>query len=259
MGFILENNIIKTPMLGTPHGFSTRLGGVSKGVFASMNLGPSRGDNPEHVRENVRRFCAAAGGDHLRMVRTHQVHGRYVHPVTAADAGDALVLGAPCDCDGLMTDTAGVTLMIFSADCIPILFHDPKRRVIAAAHAGWRGTALQIAAETVERMRAVYGTRPEDVQAAIGPGISACCFHTDADVPEAMPWAAEHMKTIGAQRFSVDLKAANRQALMEAGVPAEQIDVGEDCTMCRSDLFWSHRRDGAERGSMAAVICLPER
>ena len=257
MEFIIENNIIKSPRLGAPHGFSTRLGGVSEGIFGSMNLGPGRGDDPDCVRENVRRFCAGADCDHLRMVRTHQVHGKYVHAVTAADAGDALAMGAPCDCDGLMTDAAGVTLMIFSADCIPILFFDPVRRVVAAAHAGWRGTALRIAAETVERMGQVYGTKPEDVRAAIGPGISACCFHTDADVPEAMSWADEHVKTIGPERFTVDLKVANRQVLMETGVPVAQVEVSEHCTMCRGDLFWSHRRDGGERGSMAAVIRLP--
>ena len=258
MEFIIENNIIKAPMLGIPHGFSTRLGGVSEGVFAGMNLGPGRGDNPAHVRENFRRFCGLAGCDPLRMVRTHQVHEGYVHAVTDDDAGDALAKGAPCDCDGLMTDAAGVTLMIFSADCIPLLLFDPVRRAIAAVHAGWRGTALCIAAEALRRMSEVYGSRPADVRAAIGPGISACCFHTDADVPEAMPWAAQQIKTIGQQRFSVDLKAANRQLLVEAGVPPQQIAVNGDCTMCRPDLFWSHRRDGAQRGSMAAVIMLPE-
>ena len=258
MTFIIKNDIIASPRLGVPHGFSTRLGGVSEGMFASMNLGPSRGDNPDHVRENFRRFCGLAGCDPLRMVRTHQVHGGYVHPVGAQDAGDALASGAPCDCDGLMTDAAGVTLMIFSADCIPVLLFDPVRRAIAAVHAGWRGTALRIAAEALRQMSEVYGSRPADVRAAIGPGISACCFETDADVPEAMPWAEKHIKTIGRQRFSVDLKAANRQLLLEAGVPPEQIAVSKDCTMCRSDLFWSHRRDGAQRGSMAAVIMLPE-
>jgi uncharacterized protein, YfiH family len=258
MAFIMENNIIKAPLLGVPHGFSTRLGGVSEGMFASMNLGLSRGDHPAHVRENFRRFCAAAGCDHENLVRTHQVHGRYVHAVGAAEAGDALVMGAPCDCDGLMTDAAGVALMIFSADCLPILLYDPHKRAVAAVHAGWRGTAAQIAAEAVRRMGEVYGTRPGDVHAAIGPGISACCFETDADVPEAMPWAAEHIKTIGAQRFSVDLKAANRQTLMALGVPSAQIAVSGDCTMCRADLFWSHRKVGGQRGSMAAVIMLPK-
>ena len=258
MSFIIDNNIIKSALLGVPHGFSTRLGGVSEGIFATMNLGPSRGDNPEYVRENFRRFCGEAGCDDTRVVTTRQVHGSYVHQVGEADAGDMFMRGAPCDCDGLMTDAAGVSLVIFSADCIPVLLYDPKKRVIAAVHAGWRGTAAKIPAEAVQRMSIVYGTRPEDVHAAIGPGISACCFHTDADVPEAMPWADEHMKTIGAERFSVDLKAANRQALMETGVPPTQIAVNGVCTMCRSDLFWSHRKTQGQRGSMAAVIMLPE-
>lgn len=240
-----------------PHGFSTRMGGVSTGIFRSMNLAPNRGDAPELVAENFRRFCAACGCKRETMVITRQVHGTKIHAVEQC-CGDALELGAPCDCDGLMTDVAGVTLVVFSADCIPILLHDPVRGAVAAVHAGWRGTAARIAAHAVERMAQTYGCAPKHIRAAIGPGISACCFETDADVPQAMLWAQNCCTPLTAGRFSVDLKAANALALRQAGVAAEHIAVSDACTMCQSDLLWSHRKTKGERGCLAAAIALPE-
>lgn len=249
--------ILKSNKLAAPHGFSTRLGGVSDGIFSSMNLGYSRGDTPAHVEENFRRFCAAAGCSFDGMVFTRQVHGDAVRQVTAADANYPLENGIKVDCDGLMTNQQDVSLVIFSADCIPVLLYDPVSKVVAAVHAGWRGTALQIPRRAVERMAAVYGTDPSNVFAAIGPGISRCCFETDGDVPSAMPWAADYMEAQPNGKYFVDLKAINASSLRQAGVPTAQIDISPACTMCQSDLFWSHRKTQGKRGSSAAMIQLP--
>ena len=246
---------------GAAHGFSTRLGGVSEGMWASLNLGASRGDDPDHVRENYRRFFAAIGADGKRLAMTNQVHGGQVRCVTTAD-----VHGDPCEkagyeADGLMTDLPGVTLVVYSADCIPILFYDPARRVIAAVHAGWRGTAAGIASQAVERMRDVYGCRPGDILAAVGPGIGPDCFETHEDVPNAMTAALstavlQHIKIKENGKFAVDLKGINAMRLEQAGLDRSHIAVSQLCTSCRSELFWSHRKLGTNRGSMAAAIQL---
>lgn len=256
----LESKTISEPG-GTAHGFSTRLGGVSEGVYASLNLGHTRGDAPEAVRENYRRFCQATGvGTPEQLVLSHQVHEDAVRVCTLADRGKGLDRPRDYDADGLMTDIPGLPLVIFTADCIPILFYDPVRRVVAACHAGWRGTALAIAAKTVQRMGEVYGCQPEHIRAAIGPGISACCFLTHGDVPEAMtaafgPTAEEYIRpAAGEVRFHVDLKGLNAAILRKAGV--EQIDVSGDCTGCLREKYWSHRFTGPARGSMAAAIAL---
>ncbi len=247
---------------GAAHAFSTRLGGVSGSCFASLNLGHTRGDRMEDVRENYRRLLSAAGLPGAdRLVLARQVHGDALRVCTAADAGKGLDRERDFEADGLMTDEVGLTLAVFTADCIPILLYDPVRRAVAAVHAGWRGTALGIAARAVRRMGEVYGTRPEDLRAAVGPGISRCCFVTDGDVPEAMRralgGAAEPclFPLPGAPgRWQVDLKGLNRHWLREAGV--REIDVSSECTHCRPERYWSHRRTGPARGSMAALIAL---
>ena len=152
---------------GAAHGFSTRLGGVSQGMWASLNLGVSRGDNPDHVRENYRRFFSAIGATGDKLAKTNQVHGGKIRVVTAADWKGDPYDRVDYEADGLMTDTPGVVLLIYSADCIPILLYDPVRRVVAALHAGWRGTAAGIAATAVQRMVDVYDCRPEDILAAV--------------------------------------------------------------------------------------------
>jgi hypothetical protein len=222
--------------LGTPHGFSTRLGGVSTGVYASLNLGLNTGDDPALVRENFRRFCDAVHVDLDRMVCSHQVHLDQVRVVTEADAGKGL--DRPRDYEV-----------------------DPVRRVVGACHAGWRGTALGIAARTVEQMVRTYGCHAADLRCAIGPGISQCCFETHADVPEAMQKAlgdgcAPYIHRNAEDRFHVDLKGINRLWLERSGVLPEQIAVSDACTACDETTFYSHRRTGQPRGALTAVIQL---
>lgn len=243
------------------HGFSTRVGGVSPAPWDSLNLDDRRGDAAENVRENFRRLALALGVDAEKMVLSRQVHRDDVRTVTKADAGKGLWRGQDYDsADALVTDVAGLSLVVFSADCNVILLHDPVRRVIGAAHAGWRGTALGIAAKTVQTMTATYGCRAQDIHAAVGPAIGQCCFETDGDVPEALRQAlggaAEPYITWNGEKYHIDLKAVNALWLEKAGVT--HIEVCNHCTACRPDLYWSHRKMGLGRGEQAAVISLRE-
>ena len=246
---------------GIAHGFSTRYGGVSQGIFSSLNLGHTRGDDPEAVRENYRRFCAATGTDVEKLVFTKQVHRDDIHIATSADAGKGLYRPRNWEVDGLVTDVPGLPLVIFSADCLPVLLYDPVRRVIGACHCGWRGTALGLARKTADTLCQVYGSRPSDLRAAIGPGISRCCFETDRDVPVAMIHALgddalPSIDELGNGRYKVDCKEINRTWLIRAGLNPENIEISDQCTCCHPEKYWSHRRVGQERGSLAAIIQL---
>lgn len=246
---------------GIAHGFSTRLGGVSDGIFASLNLGTNRGDDPARVQENYRRFCTAIGADADRVIPSGQVHGDVIRTATANDIKSDLSHPTAYQCDGLITDQRNLVLTVYTADCIPILLYDPVRRVIAAIHAGWRGTALDIAGKAVQTMHHTYGCRPETVLAAIGPGISACCFETHADVPDAMisalgSLAKNHVLPLGNGKFRVDLKGINAALLSRSGLSFDHIDVSADCTSCLHEKYWSHRVTQGQRGSQAAMIQL---
>lgn len=244
---------------GIAHGFSTRKGGVSTGMWDSLNLGVSRGDDPDHVRENYRRFLSAVGAKSSLLAMCNQVHGTEIRNLTTADLKQDPYGKVSFEADGIMTAIPGVILTVFSADCIPVLLYDPNRRVIAALHAGWRGTAAGIVTAAVEQMTAVYGTDPGDILAAIGPGIDQCCFETHEDVPNAMTSALAcgslpfiHLMENG--KFSVDLKGINAKRLELAGLDPANIALCRDCTCCQADKYWSHRRQGTQRGSMASVI-----
>ena len=246
---------------GVAHGFSTRLGGISEGMWASLNLGVSRGDDPDHVRENYRRFLTAIGAQGPRMAMSNQVHENHVRVITKADVKEDPYEKVTYEADGLVTDLPGVTLVIFSADCLPILYYDPVRQVVAAAHAGWRGTAADIAGAVVRKMEEVYGCDPQNILAAIGPGIGPCCFETHEDVPnamtEAMGASALHcIQVLPTGKFHVDLKALNAKRLENAGLDPEHIAVSGDCTACLPEKYWSHRVTKGERGSQAAMIAI---
>lgn len=247
---------------GVRHGFSTRQGGVSPAPWDTLNLGANLGDDPENVRWNFNWFCSVIGTDEEALVKNRQVHGDVIRPVTREDILPDPAQPGAVEADGLITDVPGVCLTIFSGDCIPILLCDPVRRCIAAAHAGWRGTALGIAARAVEAMVRDYGCDPKNILAAIGPGIGPCCFETHADVPDGLraglgPDAGPFIRPLSeAGKFSVDLKGANARFLQKAGVLPERIAVCSACTACSLDTFWSHRVQGTRRGSMAAMIQL---
>ena len=242
--------------ISVPHCFTTRFGGVSEGYLDSLNLGIHRGDKPENVVKNYEILGEALGFDVENLVFTRQTHTNIVRTVDETNRGEGLFRDVEPECDALVTATPGVVLAAFTADCTPILLHDPVTGAVGAVHAGWRGTVADIAGNAVRAMGECYGSRPEDIRAAIGPNIGVCCFETHADVPDAVRAVlgeeAEAFIVPAGEKFRVDLKGVNAALLRRAGV--RQIEVSGDCTACQPDRFWSHRRVGNERGSLAAII-----
>ena len=243
-----------------PHCFTTRLGGVSSGQLASMNIGTHRGDKPENVLENFRILGQALGFTPEQLVLTRQTHTDHVFRVGRPEQGAGLFAPELSECDGLITNEPGVGLVVFTADCTPILLQDPVTGAVGAVHAGWRGTAAAIAQKAVAAMVREFGSRPADIRAAIGPNIAQCCFETDRDVPEAMlarygDAALPFIRQVG-NKYYVNLKEINALSLREAGV--QSIAVSSLCTACGTDRFWSHRRVGSARGSQGALILCKE-
>lgn len=248
---------------GVRHAFSTRLGGVSAPPFDRMNLSFTRGDDDVAVRENFRRFFAVIGASPEQGVISAQTHTANVRAVGRADCGSGVTRPRDyTDVDGLMTDEAGVVLCTQYADCVPLLFADPVRRVVATAHSGWRGTVQRIGAATVERMCAVYGCRPADIRAAVGPSIGPCCFEVDEPVIAAFSamreWNDTCLTPTRTGHGRINLWEINRRILLAAGIQPQNLTVTDLCTQCHPDLFWSHRVCGSTRGSLAACIMLTE-
>ena len=218
------------------HGFSTRLGGVSQGMYAAMNVSFTRGDREEAVRENYRRLGKAMGF-----------------------SCDNLVCS---DVDGLVTDEPGLVLATFYADCVPLYLVDPVRRCIGLSHAGWRGTAGKIGKKTVELMRERYGSRPEDLYAAVGPSICQDCYEVSGDVIEEFQKAFEQkfwsqlFYAKGGGKYQLDLWRANEIVLLEAGLRPERITITDLCTCCNPDLLFSHRASHGKRGNLGAFLML---
>ena len=241
--------------ISVPHCFTTRLGGVSIGIFESMNIGMHRGDKPENVAENYAILAKALGFELKNLVLTRQIHSDIVRVVTPWDACGIDHRQYP-ESDALITGEPGTALAVFTADCTPILLHDPVTGAVGAVHAGWRGTAADIAGKTVKAMETAFGCDPKEIRAAIGPNIGQCCFACDADVPQAMEtllgksaWEAVQARD---GKYYVNLKEINARLLQRAGV--DHIEISESCTMCEHDRFWSHRYTGGDRGSQGAII-----
>ena len=246
------------------HGFSTRLGGVSQGTFASMNLSFTRGDDPAAVRENFDRFCAAIRVQAEEVVISAQTHTANVKIVTAQDRGRGITREKEyTDVDGLITNDPNVVLCTQYADCVPLFFVDPVRRVVATSHAGWRGTAAGIAAVTVEKMVEAFGCRREDILAGIGPSIGKCCFEVDTPVYDAFckvpVFDAGCFTADPGDKFHINLQEVNRRWMLRSGIQPEHITVTDLCTKCRPDVFWSHRVTGDARGSLAAFIAIADK
>lgn len=245
------------------HAFSTRLGGVSLGCFASMNLGFRRGDDDAAVAENYRRLGEAVGFDWTKVVLSHQTHTTNVRLVTKDDAGKGTVRERDyTDVDGLITNEPGLPLVTFYADCVPLYFADPKHKAIGLSHSGWRGTANRMGEQTLKAMHKAFGTNPQDVIAAIGPSICKDCFEVGPEVAAefANVFSKEQMKRIchagNGDRSYIDLWLANRIILEEAGIPAQNISVSNLCTRCNPELLYSHRMMGTQRGNLAAVLMI---
>lgn len=245
--------------ISTPHCFTTRFGGVSTGALESMNLAIRMDERDENVAENFRILGVALGFELEDLVLTRQIHSDLVRVVTRDDCKGCFHRDYP-QCDALVTKDPGVALVVFTADCTPLLLHDPVTGAVGAAHAGWRGTAADIGGKTVETMCREFGCKPENIRAAIGPNIGPCHFQTDSDVPEAMVEAfgpeAEAYIRQDDNKYYVNLKEINALGLRRAGV--RHIEISEACTMCQPDRFWSHRFTGGDRGSQGAIILCKE-
>lgn len=259
-----EPVVLRSRLIACPHGFSTRIGGVSGGIYESLNLGRlNLGDEPANVAENWARFGRACGIDTARFAHGRQVHGSTVRVVTEKDAHGILETSDDAEgADGYVTNVPGVPLAVFTADCTPLLMHDPGAGVVAAVHCGWRSTAADIEAEALRLMRSL-GAEPGRIRAAIGPCIRKCCFQTGSEVAEAMdvllggesgglfePDPAEEGK------FLLDLPGVVKRRLWQLGVLPENTDDLGECTKCRPDRYWSHRALGTRRGSQASIIML---
>lgn len=246
---------------GFVHAFSTRLGGVSGGIYSSMNLSFTRGDDENSVMENYRRLAEAVGFSVENIVTSDQTHTANVRVITEADRGNGITKPRPyTDVDGMITNVPGLVLATFYADCVPLYFIDPVRKAIGLSHSGWRGTAAHIGAVTVRRMQEEYGSLPEDIYGAIGPSICQECYEVSEDV------VLEFQKTFPEQswrdlfyrkengKYQLNLWEANRQIMLEAGLIEEHISLPGLCTCCNPEFLFSHRASRGKRGNLGAFL-----
>ena len=242
------------------HGFSTRLGGVSKGIYADMSVGLLIGDNRDDVYKNYELLGDAIGFDWQKISSPHQIHETYIRRVDEEDAGSGIVNPLRREgVDGQITDTPGLPLIVYGADCVPMLFMDPVLKVIGTAHGGWRGTVQGIAPKMIKKFVTDFGSNPDDIYVVIGPSAGDCCYEVDDKV------ATEFIKiddglavSKGNGKYMVDLWNANKLLLMREGVREDHISVMGICTICNSDMFHSHRATGGKRGLNCGIIMLTE-
>ena len=243
------------------HGFSTRLGGVSEGIYASMNLSYTQNDEKKNVDENYRRLSRALGTGPENLVRAHQTHTANVRIMSEADRGKGIVIPQDYqDVDGMITNVPGLMLVTTYADCVPLFFVDSRHRAVGLSHSGWRGTVGRIGLETIQLMHRAYGTLPEDLTAVIGPSICQDCYEVSDDViqefKKAFPenkWDSLFYKKENG-KYQLDLWEANRRIFLDAGIPEDHISIPEICTCCNPELLFSHRASKGKRGTLGAFL-----
>lgn len=245
------------------HLFTTRLGGVSRGDFATMNFSVERGDTRENVLENYERIARVLGCEVSHMVGSHQTHTTNIRRVGAGDRGKGILRERDYEnIDGLVTDEEGVVLVTYFADCVPLFFVDPVHRAVGLAHSGWRGTAGRMGERMVETMGRCFGTRPQDLLAAVGPSICQACYEVSSEVAEQftdMLGGSVVLPGKQAGKYQLDLWLANRKVLEQAGLTREHIAVTDICTCHNSAYLFSHRASGGRRGTMGAFLMLESR
>lgn len=251
---------------GVLHGFSTRLGGVSEGIFSSMNLSFIRGDDRDAVMENYRRIGQAIGFIPEQVVCSDQTHTVTVRRVTAEDKGRGIFRERGyTDVDGLITNDPGVVLATFYADCVPLFFVDPVKKAIGLSHSGWRGTVGKIGKVTVEKMTEEFGSDPADLYAAVGPSICQDCYEVSEDVAlqfkEIFPEEDHSLLLLekGGGKYQLNLWKANACIFLEAGIRKERILMPGICTCCNPEFLFSHRASKGKRGNLAAFLGLTGR
>lgn len=265
------NDNITLPLLGFPeyekipwlaHCFTTKAGGVSKGIFESLNLSFTRGDDEEAVFENYRRVAAAMGTTPESVVTSDQTHTTNVRLVTKEDAGKGIVITRDYqNVDGLITREPGLLLATFYADCVPLYFVDPVHKAIGLSHSGWKGTLNRMGQVTVAAMGEHFGSEPQDLLCAIGPSICQDCYEISEDVAihfqEAFSsMVDEILLDKGNGKYQLDLWRTNQYILQEAGVLKEQIYMADICTCCNSDKLFSHRATKGQRGNLGAFLMI---
>lgn len=245
------------------HLISTRIGGVSKGIYATMNVSYTRGDQKEAVDENFRRIAAVFHSIPDRMVSSHQTHTTNVRLVTEADCGKGITKEKDyTDIDGLITNVPDIILATFYADCVPLLFVDCRNKAIGLSHSGWKGTVEKMGEATLQAMKQAFGTSPEDVKAAIGPSICSDCYEVSEDVAEAFrktfPFHFQNFLKTGKKegKYQLNLWEANRHILIQTGILPENIEVTDICTCCNSRFLFSHRASAGKRGNIGAFLQL---
>ena len=244
------------------HCFTTKHGGVSNGVFTSLNMAFSRGDENSHVVTNYERVTQELGIKTSDLVFSSQVHKDFIRRVEIEDKGKGIYKESDIsEIDGLITNQRGIGLVTFYADCVPLYFYDPVLHVIGLSHAGWKGTVAHIGAKTLQKMKLEYGTNPSNVLIGIGPSIGGCCYEVSADVKKQfdLSFNDDIIAKVAKQvkdKFLIDLWEANRLSLIEAGIKPENIEISNLCTKCHQDRFFSHRVMGNDRGSQVAIMAL---
>lgn len=243
------------------HLFTTRRGGVSEGIYASMNLSYTRGDKKENVDENFRRIAEIFGELPDRIVCSDQTHTTNIRLVTEEDAGKGVVKDRDyTDVDGLITAVPGIILATFYADCVPLYFVDTENKAIGLSHSGWKGTVNRMGEAALKAMREAFGTRPEMVKAAIGPSICQDCYEVSEDVAGQFKgiFGSDTGKILSPGRaegkYQLNLWEANRRILLEAGILPENLEVTDVCTCCNSGYLFSHRASRGKRGNLGAFM-----
>ena len=246
---------------GVKHGVSSRVGGKSAPPFASLNLGLHTGDDAETVWHNRQMFSRAVGLPAEQIITAEQVHGDIVQVVSEHQAGRGAkhYHEAIKGTDALITNIPGLPLMLFFADCVPVLIFDPVNKAVGVSHAGWKGTVAKITQKTVLSMQQHYNTKPQDCLIGIGPSIGPCCYEVDEVVMTKLragftQW--EELVAPHGERWQLNLWEANRRQLVEIGVLDSKITVSGVCTACNTDIFFSHRAEAGRTGRIGAVIAL---
>jgi len=255
--FIVYNKLKEIDFIG--HGFSTRLGGVSKEHLYSMNLSFNRGDARENVLENFKRISESIGFDYKDIVMSMQTHTTNVLRVSKKDCGNGITKKLPySDVDGLITNENQVVLSTFYADCVPLFFVDVKNKAIGLSHSGWRGTVERMGEKTIKMMEAEFGSNPNDIIVAIGPSICMDCYEVSEDVAVRFAHEFNNQDKIlykkNDEKYQLNLWEANKEVCQDAGIMEENIIMPDICTCCNPDLLYSHRASKGQRGNLAAFL-----
>lgn len=243
--------------------FSTRLGGVSEGYYSSLNLSFDRGDDPAKVLENFKRIGASMGVAVEDMVLSKQTHTTNVRVVTEEDKGKGVIRERDyTDVDGMITNVPGICLVTSYADCVPLYFVDPVKKAIGLSHSGWRGTVGKIGKNTVQLMQENFGSKPEDLLAAVGPSVCMDCYEVSEDVIgqfkeafESKYWQELFYKKENG-KYQLNLWKANELIFLESGILPEHMAITNVCTHCNSKILYSHRTMGNNRGNLCAFLAL---